>query len=200
MGADLYIESVFQRNREHNDPLFHAAVRLRDWASAGYPYEQHDARLADARTLLESAPEELHAVATELYTSVLYGKPYSSDNAQQLVEHFCDAIFSEGYFRDSYNATNVAWVIGFSWWGDVIPRLDESGNLWPPDIEWLLNTAKYSELNLPDSETLKERLAADADTPEGVAAWHAHFREKRDELVAFLEQALKLGEPIYCSL
>jgi hypothetical protein len=35
--------------------------------------------------------------------------------AQQEVEKYYDLMYSEGYFRDSYNSTNVLWTLGLSW-------------------------------------------------------------------------------------
>src|ERR1043166_4549292 len=37
----------------------------------------------------------------------------------------------DGYFRDPYNEWSVLAKFGLSWWGDIIPLLDESGCLSP---------------------------------------------------------------------
>src|SRR5580698_2449823 len=41
--------------------------------------------------------------------------------AQREVGKYYDLMYAEGYFRDSYNVTNVLNRLGLSWWADVSP-------------------------------------------------------------------------------
>lgn len=51
------------------------------------------------------------------------------DTAQHEVEKYYELMYSEGYFRDSYNATNVLWTLELSWWRDVTPLLSKDREL-----------------------------------------------------------------------
>ncbi len=44
-----------------------------------------------------------------------------AEAAQAEVTKYYDLMFSEGYFRDSYNVTCLLNWLGLSWWQDVIP-------------------------------------------------------------------------------
>ena len=51
-------------------------------------------------------------------------------NRYQQEAHECfNQMYAEGYFRDSYNSSNLLWKFGLSWWTDVIPMLDEERKL-----------------------------------------------------------------------
>lgn len=85
-----------------------------------------------------------------------------------------------GYFRDSYNYSNVLWALGLSWWRDVGDLLDENGYLHPPE-----------------AKRLKDMIESRKHTLEGKPEY---FRDKCQKLIRFLDTALELGEPILCSI
>lgn len=112
------------------------------------------------------------------------------NEAQDAVHEAHDAMYAEGYFRDSYNLTSVLWRLGLSWWNDVIPMLDDDGNLTGDNLtkfRTMVADAKYE----PVTETPNE---------ESIEEWNKYYTEKRARLLAFLDKAIELGEPIDCSL
>lgn len=106
-----------------------------------------------------------------------------------------------GYFRDSYNSTSVLRTLSLSWWKDVIPLLDDEGLLQPEQIKQFKEMILGQEQRLPDREMLESWHAHVEDgTEHAVEHWHTYYREKRERLLAFLNRALELNEPIDCSL
>ena len=46
---------------------------------------------------------------------------------QSYFKKVCDAyIVSGGYFRNGYNAGDIMWAMGLSWWGTVSPMLTDN--------------------------------------------------------------------------
>jgi hypothetical protein len=97
-------------------------------------------------------------------------------------------MYSSGYFRDSYNNSNLLWQFGLSWWSDVIPMLNRNDELSPQRAQKLL-----SMLDSRSAE-FEERIAARAATKQ------KYFRKKWRALRYFLTTAIEQGEPIACSL
>lgn len=118
-----------------------------------------------------------------------------SDKYQEKVEKYYDLMYSEGYFRDSYNFTSVLNQLGLSWWRDISPKLDDKGFMSIPKIKWLLTKIKTQELKILSPEVIKAGYA------EGtVEEWQKFFTEKRVRLIQFLEKAIELKEPIRMSV
>jgi hypothetical protein len=123
----------------------------------------------------------------------------------------------EGYFRDGYNDTCVLWTTGLFWMTDVAQITGDTGDDgWP---EWwrhrqapqALSVSQVRQLHqhiqradqrMPTRERLARwnHLRVDGEGEHSLAAWHAHLRERRDQLLAFLDEALRREESILCSL
>jgi hypothetical protein len=95
-----------------------------------------------------------------------------------------------GYFRDSYNDSNLLWRFGLSWWADVGPLLDGPQ-------QRLLAPAKAAELlALLDERAARFTESLNELAPEEVG----YFLEKRRAFTDLLRHAIELGEPIDCSI
>lgn len=155
MGADLYINSLYDKNRKKYEKKFNDACRKRD----------------EAKTEKEK------------------------EKCQKQVSKYYDAMFSEGYFRDSYNATSVLWALDMSWWGNKY--IDENGVMSAGAALDFLKDVKAAKLKLPTLEQLKENYA---DVSNGVRPWHTYYRRKKKDLIEFLKKAVELQEDIHCSV
>lgn len=128
------------------------------------------------------------------------GSP-EAEAAQALVTKYYDLMYSDGYFRDSYNGTSVLWRLGLSWWRDVIPLCTKAHKLRQDKLRRFREMVANAPLNLPTKEELeKEQLPVTESGEDSLEAWHQYYREKRDQLLAFLDQAIALNTPIHCSL
>ncbi len=107
---------------------------------------------------------------------------------QRAVERCYDRMYSSGYFRDSYNNSNLLHHFGLSWWSDVIPMLDDNRELSPRRAQKLLDM-----LNSRTTE-FEESISAQP------AAEQKYFRKKWRTFRYFLTTAIEQGEPIACSL
>jgi hypothetical protein len=108
--------------------------------------------------------------------------------AQQTVSDCYAHMYERGYFRDSYNPSNLLWLFGLSWWEDVGPLLDTEDNLTPEQAARLL--AMLDER----VATFKANLALLSGESRD------HFREKYTRFVLFLRSAIENGEAIGCSI
>lgn len=118
---------------------------------------------------------------------------------QKKVTQYYEKAYSKGYFRDSYNITNVLNTFGLSWWQDVIPLTDDEGYLQPQEVNTLLDMILSRNQKLPTMEELREGRAKMA-TKNALVGWHGYYREKGKKLIAFLKLAKKLNSPIKASL
>jgi len=181
MGADIYLESVSRKCEAKHRSAFDAAVAERDRFRE------------DANKAAESGDETLAARLTA-----------KADKLQERVDIAFDALQSEGYFRDSYNRSSLLWLLGLSWWGDVMERLDENGHLPVESAKWFL--AELEKREVPSVDGVRSVFEADSlfsdwenedRTPD---EWRDYFVEKRDKLIALVKQSIELDEPLLCSV
>jgi hypothetical protein len=160
MGADLYINSIYQNQRNRYQPKFDY------WVSARETYKNA-------------------------------GKQKAAQKAQEKVANYFNKMNGDkGYFRDSYNRTNLLWLFDLSWWRDIGEKLiDKDGNLDPENIKqfckMLSENETLFEANLEKVELLGDETREEAET---------YFRNKYAQLKKFLDRALKRKEPILCSV
>lgn len=102
-----------------------------------------------------------------------------------------------GYFRDSYNGTNLFWVLGLSWWHDV--NLDDEGNMPGEEIKRLRQEVATRAADVSEARLRQLHCKID-DGENSVESWRKFFEEKRGRLLAFFDEAIALGEPIDASL
>lgn len=120
--------------------------------------------------------------------------PYNQEY-QELVELYFHKLFSVGYFRDSYNSSNLLLRFDLSYWQNDL-QLNEDGYLPPAEARRLLAMLKERE---PIFEESLQRVSDDgwSDSPEEVIAY---FRMKYLKLRVFLKMAIQLNEPIRWSV
>jgi len=161
MGADLYIEQLFQPQMVKYRPLFEAAVRRRD-----------------------SLPQ---------------GSPATAE-AQAEVSRYFELMYAEGYFADSYTGTCVLNRLGLSWWEDVAPLCTDGAFLRDERLRQFRELIAKAPLRLPTKEELQaDRVHVD-DGDNSLEAWHRYFAQGREQLLAFLDQAIALDAPVFCWL
>jgi len=190
MGADLYINKLFKANSEVHRPAFEAAVAERDACkqqvdACGQKYVC--ARKPHTRKKWLAKQDEWRVKQAA---------------AQEIVSQEYDAMHDVGYFRDSYNATDLLWVLGLSWWGNVTPMLNKAGNLRGDKLlEFREMVAKRRVPTTARLAAYLEKQHACVDDGENsVAEWRKFFTEKRKRLLAFLDEAIRLKAPVVCSL
>jgi hypothetical protein len=152
MGADLYIESIFDKNKEKYEPLFQAAVQKRD----AFP-----------------------------------GRSEAAEETQSDVEKYYNLMYSEGYFRDSYNDSSLLWTLGLSWWVDVSNKyIDDEGYISVESARKLISLIEP----LP---FMKFPEPVDGESEDDL---RKYFTEKKEKFLTFLRTAVKLNEKIYASV
>lgn len=118
------------------------------------------------------------------------------DAAQKEVEAAYQLMYGEGYFRDSYNAGSVFWVMGLSWWNDVQTTGD--GYISLDEIRRLIALIEERPITF---ERVSEHIAERRDRINGTEQeWFEFWVKDRADLLAFFRQALELNEPIRASL
>lgn len=143
MGADLYIDSVFMKQRAEWKPKFDAALKAREEFQKANPV--HDWTLTDELAI----PEALLAEWDQL------------DNA---VAEAYEGMNKKGYFRDSYNASSLLWKLGLSWWGSfdgLTLHTDDGGTVLPvaniPTVIRMVESAELRDVCADDVEYFTEK-------------------------------------------
>jgi len=123
-----------------------------------------------------------------------------AEAAQAEVTKYYDLMFSEGYFRDSYNVTCLLNWLGLSWWQDVIPLCTQARKLRQDKLRKFRDMVANAKLEAVTKEKIEARGGTVDDKENSLEEWHRYFMEKHAELVVFLDQAIDLNTHITCSL
>lgn len=133
----------------------------------------------------------------------LYGRNDSRTvAAQKEVNETYEALFANGYFRDSYNSTSLFWLLGLSWWqlGDEL--LDEDRNLPIENAKVLL--ARLESTPVTDENFANWEKARREDgwkfEDNSPAEWRKSFEEKHADLCNLLRASIQYGEPLFWSV
>src|ERR1017187_4635530 len=110
--------------------------------------------------------------------------------AQKVVTKYYDLMYSQGYFRDSYNVGNVLNRLGMSWWVDVKPLCTPDRKLHGGQLRRFRDMVANAKLTLPMREEIEKQGGTVGDTDKNsLAAWHKYFAREHTALLAFLNQA-----------
>lgn len=171
MGADIYLRSVNDRAKAFWSPKFDEAVVRRN------------------RCVEHSAAYDL---------------------AQKDVHRAYEGMMGAGYFRDSYNVSSLFNMLGLSWWGACNkpdPLIGDDGMMGLEEMKRLRKLLDdhgqitAERLTGWAKKAKKERSAVITDEGEDdLISWAGMFEEKRQRLMALLDLAMKLGEPLFCSV
>ena len=110
---------------------------------------------------------------------------------------------SGDYFRDSYNSSSLLNIIGLSWWRDVIPMLDEEGQL---PIIHAMRLWKMIEKSPIVRETIKARMEEvsfgekEELSDKELDEWYDYFVEKKATFMKMLDRSIENNNPLLCSL
>jgi hypothetical protein len=130
---------------------------------------------------------------------------------------------SGGYFRNSYNANDVMWAMGLSWWDLVIPMLDENGLLPIARARELVAMIEARPLtrealarhfleNVVDGDNkhpisslvvhdlITRAISVPKTLPPEFESFASFLVKKRADLLTFLKKSIVLGERIACWL
>lgn len=101
-----------------------------------------------------------------------------------------DIYFRNGeYFRDSYNLSNLAWVIGESYWNNARKTKADQNKF----MEKLANITDEQIEKYVKTKVRKEIKSGIADESE--SDWEKMFKEKRNQLKKLLnKKQLKVKE------
>jgi hypothetical protein len=82
-----------------------------------------------------------------------------------------------------YDPDDLLPIVGLSWHGDVLPLLDGNGVMPPENVEKFLGMVRNAD----------QRISFGME-------FSARFRQQRQDLVAFLKRAIKMGEAVWCDV
>jgi hypothetical protein len=134
-----------------------------------------------------------------------------AEEAQKEVSKYYDLMYSEGYFRDSYNGSALFQYLyltnpegkdeTLSWWRDVIPLTNNKNEIKGKNLEKFLTIILAAELRLPTKEQLiANKCKVDESGEDSIEGWHKFLQDKHQRLIELISQAIEMDEPIYASL
>ena len=110
-----------------------------------------------------------------------------------------------GYYRDSYNATNILWKLGLSWWKlyEEYKLGDNDSTMTPEqakDFLGMVETRKPLLDKFLEEELSIEWLEANHCVADDLDGWMELWTNKYDELVRFLNLSISEDSPIVWSV
>lgn len=189
MGADLYINSIAEKNRAKNSLLFDLAVQKRN--NLG----QHMPKIVRDALTPWGYDEKLAKKAKYLFPKEFSKYKKAQDDVEK---YYLLSSGGEGYFRCSYGY-NFFSNLGFSWWRDFSQLLDSENYLSVDAAIDLIAILENNENTMPSIETLKENHCK-VDNNNSPFMWLNSFIEHKNEFIEFLYRAVELNEKIYCSI
>jgi hypothetical protein len=123
------------------------------------------------------------------------------DEAQALVNKYYNAMYEEGYFRDSYNDSSLLWQLGLSWWTDVGELVNKKGYMPVTKMKKFKTMLEDRDVAIDLGKEEKGTQWGFADCTEAqLKEWYDHFQEKKIELIKMVSVAIELKEPLRCSI
>jgi hypothetical protein len=109
-----------------------------------------------------------------------------------------------GYFRDSYNESNIFWRLGLSYWSldKQIPIGKISSRLTLKQVK-ILKTEIEKRKPIMEKffvEELSEEWLKSHNCDSGVKGWQTYWTEKYDNMLKFLNHAIELKSSIRWSV
>lgn len=110
-----------------------------------------------------------------------------------------------GYYRDSYNATNILRKLGLSWWKlyEEYKLGDNDSTMMPEqakDFLGMVETRKPVLDKFLEEELSIEWLEANHCVADDLNGWMELWTNKYDELVRFLNLSISEDSPIVWSV
>ena len=102
------------------------------------------------------------------------GQLEAADRAQKWVLKYFEKMHERGYFRDSYNPSNLLWLFDLSWWRDVSTVLVGKGGKTSPRnaerfLEVLTDKEPAFEANLKKVKPAKGETRAGLGSSSGTS-------------------------------
>lgn len=196
MGADVYLRSVSDEAERAWKPLFHLAVKARDADRLGANVKRRVIEEVKGRAA-EVYASDL-ALSTRLMETIhLLGQKSRAERKeamQTLVTLAYDQMNARGYYRDSYNQSNLLWRLGMNYWGYINELLDGSCLMSVANMRKLADDIKHATIIPTGQMEGDERLTG------GAEEWDVYFLQKKADLLALMEQAIAKKEPLYWSV
>lgn len=114
--------------------------------------------------------------------------------AQKRVTEAYENMHSVGYFRDSYNDSDLMWKYDLSWWGQLGGFINKDGHITPTSAKKLL---KYLDEN---RATFLANIAKYPQYGKDGELDQSYFKAKLTEFRFFLIEAITNNEHIECSV
>lgn len=158
MGADIYLEKVYQANHDLYYPQFQEAARLRNEANQR-------------------------------------GDTETAQTYQVEVDRLYNAMYAEGYFRDSYNDSNFIWLLDMSWWQDFEQWfIPETGDLAPEHMPEVL-TLLDKQFTTVFAANFEKKFGSHSERAE----WLEYFKGKYEKFTSLIRLAIEMNEPLHFS-
>lgn len=110
------------------------------------------------------------------------------EELQKEVTKYYELMYSQGYYRDSYNDSNLLWQFGLDYWKTFKKLLNDKGDLEPKAARTVLAMLKRREKTFYD-----KMVSLDQENRD-------YFVNKYSQLRGFLCEAIVAERSIECSI
>jgi len=139
-------------------------------------------------------------MGAELYVATIHNAA-TKEHEMSSKDWFTSIVSKGGYFRDPYNEMNVLATLGMDWRKDVVPLCTKKKvELKGENLKLFRKRMATAKQQIPSTKELGAPgvLMTDYGITR-MKEWRRYFLERRAELLEFLDRAIKLKSPIYCS-
>jgi hypothetical protein len=127
------------------------------------------------------------------------GDKDGAEKAQKKVHFYHELMYSEGYFRDSYNNSSLFQMMGLSWWVDMKSFIID-GQMSPEHARELKKLIAVRQTYFIENLKDKAQEFSAKSVGESEKDIKEYFIKKYFAFNTFLDCAIALNEPIDCSI
>lgn len=139
------------------------------------------------KSIMKPAYAKYHPEWEKVITSPKSNNEEGIKKRQDELDRLWNLMYPEaGYFRDSYNSSNLLWTLGMSWW--QLP-IDDDGYMGGEKLKKFRDQVFHATIVVP-------RGMPEAEEPEPLK----YFEGKRLKLLTFLDGAINAGESVMFSV
>jgi len=97
------------------------------------------------------------------------------------------------YFRDSYNSSNLLWLLGLNYWIWFAQFMEKNSCIISAENCKKILKIVLRRGHMITKERIREKLEEDLGSGVDIEEWYKYFKDKYNRFIKFLERCIECG-------